>query len=160
MSNEQAKALEACLALLEKATAGEWVATRFGGIQRTNADGKLGSLIASTGGNSGMWDDFEENTQAIVAAVNLLKDHGPALLAALRLREGWIPVSERLPERWEHVDVWPDPRDDTYNFYAPADGGTNGVKAGRWYYNDRDGYDTEIRVTHWRPLPSPPEGAP
>ena len=63
----------------------------------------------------------------------------------------WVSVKDRLPERWEHVEVYPDPNDKrTYNYFAVADGGTNGVKANRWYHNDSDGYDNEITVTHWR----------
>ena len=33
----------------------------------------------------------------------------------------------------------------------------NGVKAGRWYFNDRDGYDNEIKVTYWRYETAAPE---
>lgn len=81
-----------------------------------------------------------------------------AIEAALRLSAGadWVSVEDRLPGPAEHVEVWPDPRDDTYSFYAHHNGGTNGIKAGRWYYNDRYGDDYEIRVTHWRPSPEPP----
>lgn len=79
-------------------------------------------------------------------------------LRALASRAGgWISVKDRLPGACDHVEVYPDPRDDTYCFYAVHEGGTNGVKAGRWYFNDRDGYDNEIKVTHWRYERAAPE---
>jgi len=88
-------------------------------------------------------------------------DDGPAIraiiaaLAAAPAADGWIAVSDRLPTGWEHVEVFPDPRDREHIYYAPIDGGTNGVKAGRWYLNDASGYDNEIRVTHWRTPAAP-----
>ena len=83
-------------------------------------------------------------------AFTLLAEAVQALQAAPEGGE-WVSVKDRLPERWEHVEVYPDPNDKrTYNYFAVADGGTNGVKANRWYHNDSDGYDNEITVTHWR----------
>lgn len=92
------------------------------------------------------------------STVTLTKADAIEIHAAMQRREGvWIPVSERLPDSWQHVDVYPDPaeEDRTYNYYTTADGGTDGVKANRWYHSDRDGYDIEIHPTHWKPT-SPP----
>lgn len=75
--------------------------------------------------------------------------------AAQATSDGWVAVSDRLPEAYEHVEVYPDPRDREHCYYASHDGGTNGVKAGSWYFNDRDGYDRAIHVTHWRPYSKP-----
>ncbi len=81
-------------------------------------------------------------------------------LRALASREGgsdgWVAVTDRLPEPYQDVEVYPSWDDDTSNTYCPHDGGTNGRKAGNWYHNDREGYDHKIRVTHWRPRANPP----
>lgn len=107
MTAPPAGALEACLALLEKATPGEWWALGDNqghplGLEWTIEAPELayedytgwiagthgGDGIATTGAVGGRAD-----AEAIVAAVNYLRNNGPALLAALRLRE-WRPIVE------------------------------------------------------------------
>lgn len=65
--------------------------------------------------------------------------------------ERWIPVGERLPEMFCDVLV---PWDGTL-LVAYHDGDVAGGPG--WYerYSER-----EIVVTHWRPLPAPPEVSP
>ena len=87
----------------------------------------------------------------------LLTEAANELRAIASRAGGWTSVKDRLPGVCDHVEVYPDPRDETYCFYAHHDGGMNGVKAGRWYFNDRDGYDNEIKVTYWRYETAAPE---
>lgn len=64
-------------------------------------------------------------------------------------RTRWIPCSERMPEDFQDVLIW-DNRDETSftGHYAECDGWTV------------DGYDVDrspFDITHWMPLPEPPE---
>lgn len=63
--------------------------------------------------------------------------------------------AEGLPPAYEHLEVYPDPRDREHCYYATYDSGRNGVKAGNFYFNDRDGYDMKISVTYWRLVTEP-----
>ena len=57
----------------------------------------------------------------------------------------WIPVSERLPEEDGEYWVW---FDDDFT----------GIKiSGYCDYSKQNGWDNTERVTHWMPLPEPPE---
>lgn len=70
--------------------------------------------------------------------------------AELLERERWIPVTEALPEERRHVLTW-DEADECKNVHI-------------CYRNDALFFvafmhERELRtVTHWRPLPLPPEG--
>ena len=79
-----------------------------------------------------------------------------ALASRAGVPDGWVAVTDRLPDPYQDVEVYPSWDDDTSNTYCPHDGGTNGRKAGNWYHNDREGYDHEMDVTHWRPRAKPP----
>lgn len=88
MTAPPAGALEACLALLEKATPGEWFAQQATKYTHLRAVGdKHGNPYVMEGGYRHPVRTADD-AKAIAAAVNLLRTHGPALLAALRLREG------------------------------------------------------------------------
>jgi len=69
-------------------------------------------------------------------------------LAALREQVRWIPVSEKLPKDNQEVLIYAD-------LIAK---GVHSTKSRQWsadgYYYHGDWYDT---VTHWMPLPLPPE---
>ena len=108
-------------------------------------------------GNQMYLDDDTETGGALWFHANALTLITEQLRALASRAGGWISVQDRLPGVCDHVEVYPDPRDETYCFYAHHDGGMNGVKAGRWYFNDRDGYDYEIKVTHWRYETAAPE---
>lgn len=97
---------------------------------------------------------FPESCTREVVMTSALRAIAAALRSA-QVPDGWVKVADGLPGPSDHVEVWPDPRDDTHSFFAHYDGGTDGVKAGRWYYNDRHGYNYEIKVTHWRRVSTP-----
>ena len=60
----------------------------------------------------------------------------------------WIPVTERLPERYKYILLW-DAMDRDI-FMGVLD------DKREWYI---PGYDGEqFRITHWMPLPEPPKG--
>lgn len=66
--------------------------------------------------------------------------------ALLRNPPRWIPVSERLPEDGVRVLAW-DVREESWRIaYVDT----------TWYMVGFDD-DTSICVTHWMPLPEPPE---
>lgn len=69
----------------------------------------------------------------------------------------WIKVSERLPEKWTEVMVWPHPSDQNMTAELRHDG--------EWEYQEyvhHHGWDSvKIKApTHWMPLPAPPKGTP
>ena len=67
-------------------------------------------------------------------------------LDRLQQASRWIPVSERLPEDTTYVLV--------KDRFAPVAIGWYDGK--RWY--DTRSEDIETEATHWKPLPTPPEG--
>lgn len=78
------------------------------------------------------------NTRPIEDALN-------ARIAKLEAERRWIPVSERLPENGGEYWVW---FDDDFT----------GIKtSGYCDYSKQNGWDNTERVTHWLPLPEPPE---
>ena len=79
-------------------------------------------------------------------AVELLADH---LIANGVTVLKWIPVSERLPEKYETVL--------TYDGYSVEPG----VFYGNSYFYELDNEAYPLfGITHWMPLPDPPEVAP
>lgn len=75
-------ALSEVLALLEKATPGEWTADGVEAIAPDDCD--LHSLAEfQHGSGCRLEDEAEANSAAACASVNFLRQHGPALLAAI-----------------------------------------------------------------------------
>lgn len=73
--------------LLEKATPGLWTVGRFGSVHRPKAEGSegsVGSAIVAGGSKSGMYDGYQENCEAIAAAINFLRTHSAEIAGALR----------------------------------------------------------------------------
>ena len=111
MTAPPAGALEACLALLEKATPGEWEFRDYkpdgprSDAVYTDASciggGDVVCVDPARDGYENSASYWEANAELIAAAVNLLRTHGPALLAALRLREGCVG----LEKNWRVQDT-------------------------------------------------------
>ena len=85
--------------LLEKATPGPWTVGRFGSVHRPKAEGSessVGSAIVAGGSKSGMYDGYQENCEAIAAAVNFLRAHSAEIAGALRDAERYRWLRMRL----------------------------------------------------------------
>lgn len=76
------------------------------------------------------------------------KEYGGALDMAIEALEAqrWIPVSERLPEKDKSVFVFTDCGETDFAYI--------GYRTGHWFTN---GMLLIPTVTHWMPLPEPPE---
>jgi len=103
----------------------------------------------------GAWHTTEA---AAIAAWNR-RTHGPALLAALRLRE-WVPVSERLPEINEPVAVIDVKRRENtggggHDRYVQDCAYLSDFGGKYWWTRGRGGVSVDA-YTHWMPLPAPP----
>lgn len=101
----------------------------------------------------GKADDALENAKQAADAIEELQK------AVLRLEEasgildelpmyqqpvGWIPVTERLPEHGWYLAYGPTIKMEVLHFHSVEE-----VWSSERYYN--------IEVTHWMPLPEPPE---
>mgnify|MGYP000990102744 CR=1 FL=1 len=77
-----------------------------------------------------------------------IEDALNARIAELEAERRWIPVSERLPDNWESVltiDISKSTRDAVTAFYNP--------ETSLW----STPFSSDLWVTHWMPLPEPPE---
>lgn len=86
----------------------------------------------------------KEDADAIVAAVNFLREHGPALLRDAG--DGWLPI-ESAPHTGIAVLLW-------QPWKSGRDCTTIGHYANGWC--DRFNEEMTPEPTHWRPLPLPP----
>lgn len=93
-----------------------------------------------------------KDKELVIAALEEYKGDSVGLIAAtvedcqrvvreMAVEDGWIPVSERLPEINDDVLVC------TAEGYVGAD---FICQEGNWFWNE------EFPPTHWRPLPEPP----
>ena len=77
------------------------------------------------------------------------------LLAHIEQEPKWVSVEDRLPEYGEYL-VSPIPNGDlniiTANYLPSKKVWTQD------FYNGYDYEDMNVKVTHWMPLPSPPQG--
>ena len=82
------------------------------------------------------------------------------VLAKLREERRWIPVGERLPDKefWEHKKLYEDEDLEVQVMIKGAKRATTLLynAEGEFYAMHNDG-ETFYVVTHWRPLPEPPE---
>lgn len=99
-------------------------------------------------------------------------------MEALELeRTRWIPCSERLPKKLEPVNiVWVNREPEPYYAHIKNEPfvGTGYYHNGKWWWyscvcedylaeygcSECDSVDSEIEITHWMPLPDPPEVTP
>ena len=93
-------------------------------------------------------------SESVVKAIELCEnDANKAERALAEARQGWIPVSERLPDK--EVDCLV-----AYNHVETPDGFDLAQLNcdDKWVFkSDPYGVLMDYFVTHWRPLPAPPE---
>ena len=72
--------------------------------------------------------------------------------------QGWIAVSERLPEKDKRVLIW----SASHDFIGPSVGYRNRLGSGVTWTDETEQWDgdyggpSNAEVTHWQPLPPPP----
>ena len=86
----------------------------------------------------------------VIALAQRKQAEAEAERAALREKQRWIPVTERLPERDVQVLGWY--KDNPFSQYRPEVVAWNG---NGWVFVYAHRYVTN--VTHWMPLPDAPE---
>ena len=86
----------------------------------------------------------------VIALAQRKQAEAEAERAALREKQRWIPVTERLPERDVQVLGWY--KDNPFSQYRPEVVAWNG---NGWVFVYAHRYVTN--VTHWMPLPEAPE---
>lgn len=139
--------------LLEKATPGPWTVGRFGSVHRPKVEGSessVGSAIVVGGSKSSMYDGYQENCEAIAAAVNFLRTHSAEIAGALRDAERWQPIESAPNGAWflAHSERgWIGLARRADPDYAPGEG---------WFEDEHTEYLNPAWLTHWRPLPAPP----
>ncbi len=133
------KALRAAMALVEKATPGEWSSFDIGN--------GVSSFLTTTGkGNVYQLGvrEIPENAAAIVACFNLVRTYGKAVLG-----EGWRTM-ESAPRDGTlvlaHHPEWRRP------YLCEWDAAWN-----NWWTEGGHGHAPKPQPTHWMPLPIPPE---
>ena len=87
----------------------------------------------------------------VIALAQRKQAEAEAERAALREKQRWIPVTERMPERDVQVLGWY--KDNPFSQYRPGVVAWNG---NGWVFVYAHRYVTN--VTHWMPIPEPPEG--
>jgi hypothetical protein len=89
-------------------------------------------------------------------------ERAEAELAALRERERWIPVEERLPEvdgmASDHVLILGEMGGVTIASYVPETWRVDDYVYTPGWYLPNHAFPIVSTVTHWRPLPELPEG--
>lgn len=104
MTNPLAQDLGGVVRLLEKATPGPWTVGQFGSVHRPKVEGSessVGSAIVVGGSKSGMYDGYQENCEAIAAAINFLRTHSAEIAGALRDAERyrWLKCNcQHMPD--------------------------------------------------------------
>ena len=159
--NPLAQGLGGVVRLLEKATPGPWTVGRFGSVHRPKAEGSessVGSAIVAGGSKSGMYDGYQENCEAIAAAINFLRTHSAEIAGALRDADEWKPIESAPRDGTAILGLWmPSP-----GAYTRVSGNNYGIVAfdderGFWaLVDDGDEPDEVMRPDYWRPLPAPP----
>ena len=92
----------------------------------------------------------------------LAKSEAEAIVAALNGAGGWVSVSERLPEPGTPVLV-ATKSDPVRRQYLGSEGGIfcwmAPIDVDLAWRDALDNYDGDPTVTHWQPLPEPPEAS-
>jgi hypothetical protein len=100
------------------------------------------------------------SVERAAAAVQEMLEESQAEVKRLRDANRWIPVSERLPVitgEWGQFLVAGEEFE--WHFPGNEEGPTTVKKPVVWacFFSNEEGFHSSIEVTHWRPLPEPPQ---
>lgn len=115
---------------------------------------EIKSLKISIAGNPATWDEAKADILQVI-------DEQPTVDAADVMRGMWISVEERLPDKEGKylVTAYDGITPDVLYFYKRYPYCNKGIRTDRpvWCACDQYGDFEEDSVTHWMPLPEPPE---
>lgn len=105
-----------------------------------------------------MSDDLAKGLEALIDAFDAEEfPESVALLRRVSARLEWIKVSDRLPEPGEKVLCY-DAKYGPGTPSVPPEYVVCTYGQGGWWWTDTETGTQPMDVTHWMPLPPPPEG--
>ena len=105
-------------------------------------------LLLQFNEETGLWEEYKEPYGVVECQTKEDYEYVKKAVKHYNKHGKWIPVSEKLPERFEGVLLWCVSNKDAFIGFK------NGC--GEWCI---PGFETGInfRITHWMPLPEAPE---
>ena len=105
-------------------------------------------LLIRRNPETGLWEEYKE----------------PYMTIECRTEEDYLQL-EKILDYWKNRPQWhdaeTDPPKEPMEYIVMIKGGANATTLlydnGLWFEEDEEGWQTYYSVTHWMPLPEPPE---
>jgi hypothetical protein len=96
-----------------------------------------------------MWKEIaEENQRESISKTEKINLRNREL-ESLKAAQGWRPISEEMPEDWRTVNLFSDETGEVFSGYYDPDREC-------WEVDGTSYAESEMSVSHWMPLPTPP----